>query len=379
MKNKKILIISIIAIAVVLTAIGGSLAWFYINESSYVDYGSDIACEAGQSLEISIDGGENWSGFITNDGFGSSTVDITGNGIDMFKPVSIDETTSPTGFQRAVAVDENGSGDYIDIDLMFRTTSKMNVYLNGESYIKPVNPNLGGNMFGNFSRDFIAGATRVAFIEVTEDAEGAEQYDLKMIWAPNPSYQLSKSTGGIYTFSASGSRETYYYTEYEDGEYVKKAYTSNDFATSKFVAGSTGADISNGGESAVLFSTSPSAGEFDYKRMIIRIWFEGTDREANEALAGGKVSAKLKFTGISKAVATEDSQSEIDNITYNTETNSLDGILPEMYFSTNGYTWIAYNEAKPNIPTLSSGMKIYFRYNETKSYLKTDVSEIVIP
>ena len=380
MKNKKKLIIGIVAICVTLTAIGGTLAWFFINESSYVDYGSDISCEAGQSLEISIDGGENWSGFVSNEGFKSSTVDITGDGINMYRPVSIDETSTPTGFQSATAIDETGTGDFIDIDLMFRTTSKMNVYLNGESYISPTNPTLGGNMFGNFSRDYIAGATRVAFIEVTDNAEtGAEEYDLKMIWAPNPKYQLSKSTGGVYTFTVNGTRETYYYTVYENGEYVKKAYTPDDFAAGKFFAGNTGADISNGGESAVLFSTNPTAGEFDYKKLKIRIWFEGTDREAREALAGGKVAAKLKFTGVNKAEPSEEELDALDAIAYSSSSKTLTGVLPGMAFSTDGYTWTAYNEAKPNLPTLSSGMTVYLRYNETKNSLRTDVKKIVIP
>ncbi|MBE7064921.1 MAG: hypothetical protein E7384_03795 [Ruminococcaceae bacterium] len=380
MKNKNKLVISIVAILVALTAIGGTLAWFFINESSYVDYGSDISCEAGQSLEISIDGGKSWSGFVSNEGFKSSTVDITGDGINMYRPVSIDETSNPTGYQPAVAIDENGVGDFIDIDLMFRTTSKMNVYLNGESYISPTNPTLGGNMFGNFSRDYIAGATRVAFIEVTDNVEtGAEEYDLKMIWAPNPKYQLSKSTGGIYTFTVNGSRETYYYTVYEDGEYVKKAYTSDDFATSRFLAGNTGADISNGGESAVLFSTNPAAGEFDYKKMKIRIWFEGTDREASEALAGGKVAAKLKFTGLNKAVPSEENLNALDAVEYDVSSKSLTGVLSGMAFSTDGYTWTAYNDAKPNLPNFDSGMIVYLRYNETKGSLRTDIKKIMIP
>lgn len=378
--NKKKLIISIVAILITLGAIGGSLAWFYINESSYVDYGSDISCEAGQSLEISNDGGKTWAGFISNEGFNSSTVDITGDGINMYRPVSIDETSNPSGYQPATAIDENGSGDYIDIDLIFRTTSKMNVYLNGESYISPTNPTLGGNMFGNFSRDYIAGATRVAFIEVTEDADtGAEQYELKMIWAPNPKYELSKSTGGVYNFTVNGTRETYYYTTYEDGEYVKKEFTSDDFATSKFVAGNTGADISNGGESAVLFSTNPSAGKFDYKRLIIRIWFEGTDREASEALAGGKVSAKLKFTGINKAAPSQENLDALDAVEYDATSKKLTGLVSGMYFSTNGYSWTAYNATKPNIPTLESGMTVYLRYNETKGSSRTDARKITIP
>lgn len=380
MKSKKKLIISIVAVLITLGAIGGSLAWFFINESSYVDYGSDISCEAGQSLEISNDGGKTWSGFIKNEGFSSSTVDITGDGINMYRPSAIDETSNPSGFQPAVALDEKGTGDFIDIDLMFRTTSKMNVYLNGESFISPTNPTLGGNMFGNFSRDYIAGATRVAFIEVTDNEEtGAEEFDLKMIWAPNPKYELSKSTGGVYTFTVNGFRETYYYTVYEDGEYIKKAYTSDDFAESRFVAGNTGADISNGGESAVLFSTNPTAGQFDYKKMKIRIWFEGTDREASEALAGGKVAAKLKFTGVNKAEPSEESLNALENIKYDTSTKKLTGVLSGMYFSTNGYTWSAYNEAEPNLPTLSTGMNLYFRYNESKNISKTDVKKVTIP
>lgn len=380
MKNKKKLILSLVAILILLATIGGTLSWFFINESSYVDYGSDIACEAGQSLEMSIDGGKTWSGFIDNSDFSSSTVDITGNGIDMFRPSSIDETSNPSGFQPAVAIDENGTGDFIDIDIMFRTTSKMNVYLNGESYLDPQNPLLGGNMFGNFSRDFIAGAMRVAFIEVTEDeTSGTEQYDLKMIWAPHPSYQLSKSSGGVYTFTQNGTRETYYYTEYVDGEYVKKEYTSDDFASGKFVAGNTHADISNGGESAVLFSTNPTAGQFDYKRMIIRIWFEGTDREASEALAGGKISAKLKFTGVNKSEPSEEDMAALENIKYDSSAKKLTGVQSGMHFSTDGYTWTAYNESNPNLPGLTSGLNLYFRYNETKTVMKSDVKKVTIP
>ena len=128
-----------------------------------------------------------------------------------------------------------------------------------------------------------------------------------------------------------------------------------------------------------MFSTNPTAGEFDYKRLIIRIWFEGTDREASEALAGGKISAKLKFTGISKSDPSEETLAALDSIAYDTSEKKITGVLSGMYFSTNGYTWTAYNEEKPNLPSLSSGMSLYFRYNETKNVLKTDVKKVTIP
>ena len=129
----------------------------------------------------------------------------------------------------------------------------------------------------------------------------------------------------------------------------------------------------------MLFSTDPAAGKFDYKRMIIRIWFEGTDREASEALAGGKVAAKFKFTGINKAAPSAADVNALDAVEYNSSSKTLTGVLSGMYFSTDGYTWTAYNATKPNLPKLSSGMTVYLRYNETKNSLRTDAIKITIP
>lgn len=361
---KKKMISGILATLLISLVIFGSFAWFYINENTYVDFGSDILCEAGESLEISDDGGATWSGVINKEGFSTETVDITGDGLNFFRPIEIDESATPTGFVSASALDEDGNGDYIDIKLKFRSTSGMSVYLSGDSFIKPKDPTKEGNIYGNFSRDYIAGATRVAF--VNNDA-------VRMIWAPNPAYELTGDKGN-YTFSENGSAEPdYYYTTYNGTDYVQTPFSNYDFAASRFVAGSTEADSTTAGKSARLATLTLSEDGFYYADLTVRIWFEGTDREASEALAGGKVAVKLKFTGIDKA-ENETGRQSIEAITY--ENGALAGLEDGMIFSYDGISWEEYSSS--NQPDVQSNSAVYFKYAETNTHFGTTVKEISI-
>ena len=60
-----------------------------------------------------------------------------------------------------VTVDENGYGDYIELKVRLRSTSKMDVYFSGDSFVNPVTESEHDiNVFGDFSKDYIAGAMR---------------------------------------------------------------------------------------------------------------------------------------------------------------------------------------------------------------------------
>lgn len=368
------IIFSCISVILMVALIGGTLAWFYLNEEVSIAYGNSIFCEAGDSLEISlIENGtpSRWSSLIDYSTGEFTTVDISGDGYHLYRPTEIDENQQPVGFNQAISsLDSMTAYDYIELEVAFRSLSKMNVFLSDESYIAPVDPSDSGpNIYGNFSRDYIAGAMRVAVIDGTE---------VKMLWAPNPQYQLIQNPNGSYDFKTGANGDSTpeasygYFSENDEGVLVEKAVPADDYASKKFVVDSTGTTKNYSGNSPVLVSLNPATdGAYDQKTVRIRIWFEGTDREAHQALAGGNVNVKLKFIGIYKEQADASNQAAINNISFNENTSTFSGLSAGMVFSTDGRSWTEYTPASPNLPTLTSGSSIYFKYPETAANYET--------
>jgi hypothetical protein len=273
--------------------------------------------------------------------------------------------------------------DYLELVVAFRSTSNMNVYLSDESEIVPVNavydpddPNR--NIFGTFSKDYIAGAMRVAIVEeVSADSELTEDERLRLLWAPNSTYQLTDNNNGTYDFKANGTAEdNYTFITYDDGKYVPTPVPDDYYASKKFVVDKTGAVKLNSeeyysGNSPVLVSLTPQAGSYDYKTVRIRIWFEGTDREAHQALAGGNVSIRLKFIGIKKDT-NEEGKAALEKVAFDQDSATLSGLTEDMVFSTDGRVWTKYNAAAPNLPTMEKGSSIYIKIPETSEFFETD-------
>ena len=372
--NKKRIIFSSISVILLMALIGGTLAWFYINDEVSVNYGNSIFCEAGDSLEIAlVENGvpTRWSSSVDYSRDDFTTVDISGDGYHLYRPAEIDENQQPNGFVEAVSsLDDRISYDYIEMEVAFRSVSKMNVFLSDESYIEPVDPdNTATNIHGKFSRDYIAGAMRVAIIDGS---------DVKMLWAPNSKYQLIQNENGSYAFKSGENGDSIpessysYFAEDENGDLYEKVVSADDYASKKFVVDSTAATKNNSGNSAALVSLNPQTeGSYDQKTVKIRIWFEGTDREAHQALAGGNVNVKLKFIGIYKEQAEESKQDAINSISFNQDASTFSGLAEGMVFSTDGRSWTAYNPKAPNLPTLTSGSSIYIKYPETDSHYET--------
>lgn len=371
--NKKRVILSSVCVLLLVAVVGGTLAWFYINDEVAVNYGNSVFCEAGDSLEIALieDGSANrWSSSIDYSAGEFTTVDISGNGYQLYRPTEIDENQQPMGMKKAVSsLDDKSSYDYIEMEVAFRSVSKMNVYLSDESFIVPANPDDDGtNIYGKFSKDYIAGAMRVAVVD---------DMGLKMLWAPNSQYQLIQNGDGTYAFNSGANGDSiresnyYYYGEDENGNIVQQAISADEYASKRFVVDSTKATKGYTGNSAVLVSLNPSAeGVYDQKTVKIRIWFEGTDREAHQALAGGNVNIKLKFIGVSKEID-ENKQTAIDSISYDQENSTFSGLAEGMVFSTDGREWITYDPASANIPALESGSSVYIKYPETDTHYET--------
>ena len=129
---------------------------------------------------------------ITGDANPASLDLVTGNGINFFSPVVNRKTgavlKNADGSWKGSTV-TNSSGKYIDVELYFRALSPFKIFLAGDSAVSPKNPEGNISSFGNFSKDYIAAATRVAFLN-------AEKNSCSFIWAPNSDIELQESKDG---------------------------------------------------------------------------------------------------------------------------------------------------------------------------------------
>lgn len=117
---------------------------------------------------------------------------ITGNGINFFEP-TVNRRTGKV-FKDGNAwvgneiTDENSAGKYIELDLYFRGTNESNVYLSGKSAAlcndrdETDETKKNTSEYGNFSKDYIGSAARVAFLD--------DNNTCKFIWPANYDHKL---------------------------------------------------------------------------------------------------------------------------------------------------------------------------------------------
>ena len=387
MKNKKIKLIVIYLLFPVLMLVTTSYAWFYINQQVDITYTPNIECEAGHSLEISIDGGKTWSGGAQATSATPKMLDITGDGINLYKPITVDEQYQPQGFTTATKInEETGEGDFIELEVQLRTNSQMEVYLSGDSFVSPVAEGTATNsIFGNFSKNYIAGAVRVAVTE--KDSSGKET--LKMLWDPNPYYKLTRHSNGTYSFNKTIEKQTaskdnnvdagnyqyYYLSDSGNSIYSVKKFTMDEIVNKKISLGQVGGTNElTAGDSPVLTTFVPDGTQkMMYKTLMIRVWFEGTDREADQALSGGVIKMYFKFNGVNKAAVASANQTAIDNITYSN--NKFNNLKNGYQYSFNGYEWNTY--AGESLDT-TKFKTWYWRYPETETNLASAYKKISI-
>lgn len=393
--NKNVKLVALLSmISVVLLASTATFAWFYMNSDVEVDYGSEIVCETGSSLEIAVledfkNGQEVWSEYSTSltiEKPSAKLQDVTGDGVNLYTPSgleTINGVLTPVKFATSQPMDEKGFGDFIEINLKVRSTSPMNVYFADESFILPFDLEKElTNVYGDFSQDYIAGAMRLAVIEHIDE----NTQDLKMIWAPNANYQLTPKSDGKYSFKENGAVEEYKYYECVDKEtetYQLHNVDIDEMANNKFVVNSTKTTDVMVNNSPLLAKLIPDDDGFGVARLTVKVWFEGTDREANEALSGGSCKMKFVFSGMeAKQEAIKSVKDSIDAITYTTSSSTVEdtttysttwnNVPNGTYFTINGYEWIKYDSSLNNLPNLYSlvmeskeSKRIYFKSEET--------------
>ena len=418
-KTKRFLRISLILYIVILATVTvATLGWFIFDGNANIVAESGVKIKAGANLEISRWTAENgWSAYgseihITSEELDFSCPDITGGIVDgqmkYYYPKVLDDNDNVVDDTSFLQELDGTEGYYIELRVKFRTSVDMGVYFSSDSFVSPVDPFKTDSTYGNqTSTDYIAGAVRVSVSEVNSVDENSRitSETLKNVWVPNDHIELyydnvTEQVGNqlVTTNKAfvneSGEREIFYrnavegdenygsllpygYMGISDGNLVEYAWSHEQYysklvsvGTSGLVTPVTGSQPTIGNACELITFDASEGGKLIEKEVVIRIWFEGTDREADKALNGGDVTYQFSFIGVNKDDATQEMNNKLSSIKYN-QNNTLslgdtaatenDGIL----YSYNGIDWTLYNPSGNNANPLNGASTIYVKIKET--------------
>ncbi len=196
----------ILLLVVVLIATLAIWAWFTQNQSATAD-GINVKTKA-EGVEVSWTGTNgsyykdltalNTDDIVEKQTGPAKSIDaslklITGDGKNFFEPLLNRRTGEPlrdTDNTWKGSSVTNADGKYVEIPLYFRSTTERSIYLTGKSAVSPRNTSERRSEYGNFSKDYICSAARVAFLNSKKDT-------CNFIWAPNSNYQLVQNAAGF--------------------------------------------------------------------------------------------------------------------------------------------------------------------------------------
>lgn len=373
LKLATILYLVLLAAAVVVT-----LGWFVLNTQVTLESESNFTISTGEHLEIGI-AGENgetvWGSYITMPNTKSQKFpDITGNGKKFYYPEALDDADTPfmrdeNNFTLISKKEGNESLYMLKFELQFKTEAQMEVFLSNKSRVE------GKNSADKL--DAIAGAVRMSFSEL----EGTKEI-LKSVWIPNEKYQYVADSD---SFTETGTVEkSYGYLKPADEEavetgtpamirvsylpedyYYNSAYDTDGDIDVQVMVGTDGLASTSEGSGPMINASTPllrftnDPSDADTKTLVIRVWVEGTDREAHSELDGSNFNFHLDFLGINKAALKtnplEGAYYNGGNLYYSSGTQITGGII----YSYNGYQWTEYAKGAT------------FEEDKTKLYIKT--------
>lgn len=262
----------------VVVSVVAVFAWFITSDTASVS-GFESSISEASYIKVSQDGGETWENGIDGVNLYNMRVisEVSGNGSVFYEPL-YGEGDVIDGFS-TVDLDD---GKYIEKKFTFEADTTQHIYLTNESTVIPSDPNGNKNDAG-ISRDYIAGAVRIAFFEVTDEGE-----DLKYIWVPEPTIEYRD--GAVYP---NGKVEAAYYrqlgTDLNQTDFVSTGGASSGFS-GDFLWGDPETD------GVVPLLTLETEGKKPVRgEIIVRIWLEGTDRECVKGLHNGNFKVNLKF------------------------------------------------------------------------------------
>ena len=318
--KRRLKLFLVLYLVIVLVAAVGTLGWFVFNRDVNVKNG--VSVTTGTYLRVSLDG-ENYGEQVTFTPVNIANLkDVSSkDGQNFYWPrILSDEADTPPADVDFVKIDDtNCEGYYIVFDLHLRATEEMDVYLGASSSVDPVEPTDSAHeqydrqsLYGMISADEIAGAARIAILELTEE-EGPETETLRQVWIPNPEYELYYENGEAkFHRNSSNVEAPAYYGPVggeEDAEPTIKEQLYGDEDFLKYLSvGTKGlatpATATAENSTPAMANGAPVLCHFndqnEEKHLRVRIWFEGTDREADKALNGGLVDYSLQLVGIHK-------------------------------------------------------------------------------
>lgn len=357
--NKKSIFNTIFKLVVIIASIYfATYAWFITFQQSDVE-GYGVAISKTNNVVISTDGGESWS----------STADlaiaadlqfnneVTSDGLSFYKAGAKTVVGNPVTFIPATL-----NEDYLEFEVLFKTEATTYIFLDSESSVNPVAGGTEEELIGSdvenksgdgdFSRDLIAGAVRMAFVANDENGVLGET---SLVWAPNKNIELSLVDDKYIASITSENVQNYNYIKVNDDGLFNETQVPNI----KDIISATNSGKNAFGDPYLLKVEVPEGESSAIGTLTIRVWVEGNDRDALTPLIGGEFKLKLFFTAITK-----EENTDIPNVTVSG--NTISGYESSMeYTADDGLTWIPYSSN--NNPTFTSGAEVWVRYSETST------------
>ena len=275
-RNTKVSSIIYESIFAILALVVVSYAWFaFSNQASTT--GIDLEVIGAIDISISNDG-KNWSkstSISPQDKMALS--ELSGDGINLFYPVIANKQV-----QGYTNVSEFSQTDvsYLEFKFYISSSGPVSIYYGVDCSVVPLdNSKLADN---------IAGAIRVACFETT----GGKQPTSSIVWAPNSTYQYSN--GAV---NKSGTVEDQYTYATSSSTTLKTISTNGAVSgistDKKFIWGNITEQMIADMDPITTINTE--YGEEASVELTVRIWVEGTDREAVRELLGGQFKVHLSF------------------------------------------------------------------------------------
>lgn len=255
-----------------------------------------------------------------------SPIDVTGNGVKLIRPSMLTKNTDIDRTSSTYTT-VTPNKEYISFDMYFKADEPCKVYLDENSFVKgAVEEEAGdGNLIvtqdpdnskrksndGDFSKDAVVGAVRVAFVNYESFTEG-ETTDLKnearLLWLPRPDIHLNSDgekgswtlstnvqPGGIYDRFLDNDRYLYSTCDTYTHHYYAFLYdeSSNTYVGTDLNYGNTVTDPSR----IAVCDVSEKVGDYYYGKTQVNIWIEGCDAEARRTIAGGMFQVNFDLAG----------------------------------------------------------------------------------
>ncbi len=294
-EHKKISIVKPIAqlVAIVLVLVGVSYAWFYTGNKGTA---GPLDASIVSSVDVSISNADaenpEWgTKFDVNaPDINVRISEYSGNGRHLYKPFYNNGRLK--GFFEQPS---NSAKEYVEFTVAVKSDSTVDLYLTSESFVTPVNINGTDNLSEDLklSKDYISGAVRVALF----DAE--DENSTTVVWAPNSTVDKdSRTVSGnpeqTYSFINAGKFSDDGSEDFSDVTTTVAAGTNNGvYNDGKFCF--IWGDIQAGSAMQPVLHIDTESGEEAVKNLTVRIWIEGTDREAIKEFIGGRFKVNLDF------------------------------------------------------------------------------------